>query len=81
MKKNVKKSINVGRSSDDFYNYLIKRFNEEGIEVGDAGDTEELYQGCSCSDYETVPFEQLYQKVKNDWLSYKSELKQYHGMN
>lgn len=26
------------KSCDDFYNYVIKRFNEEGVEVGDAGE-------------------------------------------
>lgn len=78
LRKIVAESV---RSCDDFYNYVIKRFNEEGIEVGDTGDAEELYQGCSNYDYETVPFEQLYQEVKNDWLSYKSEQKQYHGIN
>ena len=79
--ESVKKALMENIDCADFYNYVIKRFNEEGIEIGDAGDSEELFQGCSAYDYETVPFEQLYDNVKNDWLTYKSEQKQYHGIS
>lgn len=68
-------------SVEDFYNYVVNRFREEGIEIGDAGDDEELLQGCGNYDYETVPFEQLYPEVKRDWIAYKSEQNQYHGIN
>lgn len=73
--ESVKKVLKerIGNDLDSFYNYVVNRFNQEHIEIGDAGDVEELYQGCSNYNYETEPFDKLYQKVKNDWLQYKSE--------
>lgn len=73
--ESVKKVLKerIGNDLDSFYNYVVNKFNQEHIEIGDAGDVEELYQGCSNYNYETEPFDKLYQKVKNDWLQYKSE--------
>lgn len=58
---------------DEFFDYVTKRFKEEGIEIGDAGDAEELYQGCGAYDNENKPFEELYPMVKADWLQYLKE--------
>lgn len=63
----------VNNDLDSFYHYVVNRFNQEHIEIGDAGDVEELYQGCSNYNYETEPFDKLYQRVKADWIQYKSE--------
>ena len=69
----------VEADTDTLFNYVVKGFKKEGIEIGDAGDAEELYQGCSNYSYSDVPIEQLYQKIKEDWLLYKSEQGQYNG--
>lgn len=58
---------------DEFFDYVTKRFKEEGIEIGDAGDTEELYQVCGAYDHDNTPFEDLYPMVKADWLQYLKE--------
>lgn len=79
--ESVKKVLKENKDCNDFCKYIMDKFREEGIEIGDAGDAEELYQGCANYDYETVPFEELYQKVKKDWLSYKKEQGGYQGIN
>lgn len=76
-----KSILKESNNCDDFYCYVVSHFNQEGIEIGDAGDAEELYQGCSNYDYETVPFDELYQKLKRDWMEYKTGQNQYQGLN
>ncbi len=79
IRNTIKESM--GGTLNDFVNYVINRFNQEGIEIGDAGDMEELYQGCGNYDYETVPFDELYDDFKEGWLQYKAEQNAYHGLD
>ena len=71
--ESVKRELKEYICTDDFFNYVVNRFNKEGIEIGDHGDMEELYQGCSNFDFERKPFDELYMAVKRQWLQYKKE--------